>query len=112
MAPDSRNEFSVHVQIETPHWNTKIVCSCGEDFTSRCEFWKHGYEALLTTFRVIEHETLKYVSPSRPAEKGWCTTIEDEQHCDHWWDCEGPCCGCGFDGGGEDCDCPKHQGGK
>lgn len=32
--------------VETPNWDTKIRCSCGEDFTSRCEFFKHGYEAL------------------------------------------------------------------
>lgn len=34
-----------HVQVETPNWDTKIRCSCGADFTSKCEFWKHGYEA-------------------------------------------------------------------
>lgn len=36
-----------HVQIDTPNWDTKVRCSCGADFTSRCEFYKHGYEALL-----------------------------------------------------------------
>jgi hypothetical protein len=36
-----------HVQVETPNWDTKVRCSCGAVFVSRCEFWKHGYEALL-----------------------------------------------------------------
>lgn len=50
-----------------------------------------------------------------PEEEGFCFAVQDEgpilegenSHCDHWWDCE-PCCYCGFDGGGEDCDCPRH----
>lgn len=41
----------LHVQVETPNWDTKVRCSCGDDFTSRCEFYKHGYEALLALFR-------------------------------------------------------------
>lgn len=32
---------------------------------------------------------------------------EEDDHCIHWWDCE-PCCSCGYDGGGEECDCPRH----
>lgn len=34
-------------------------------------------------------------------------SCEEDDHCYHWWECE-PCCGCGYDGGGEDCDCPRH----
>lgn len=29
---------------------------------------------------------------------GSCPEREDGTHCVHWWDDEGPCCGCGFDG--------------
>lgn len=32
-----------HVQVETPNWDTKVRCSCGGNFGSRCEFFKHGY---------------------------------------------------------------------
>lgn len=40
--------------------------------------------------------------------EGKCPHPEsDGQHCGHWWDC-GSCCWCGFDGGGEDCDCERH----
>jgi hypothetical protein len=41
-------------------------------------------------------------------EEGFCSASEDQTHCEHWWDCE-PCHFCGFDGGGEDCDCPRHN---
>lgn len=40
-------------------------------------------------------------------EEGFCNSTNIE-HCNHWWDCE-PCCECGFDGGGKDCDCPRHN---
>lgn len=40
-------------------------------------------------------------------DEGYCAKREDKQHCVHWWDC-GKCCSCGHEGGGEDCDCPKH----
>lgn len=42
------------------------------------------------------------------AEEGFCGLSPDNTHCEHWWDCE-PCHFCGFDGGGEDCDCPRHN---
>jgi len=41
-------------------------------------------------------------------KEGFCEQMFDGQHCEHWWDCEA-CCACGFDGGGEDCDCPRHN---
>lgn len=43
-------------------------------------------------------------------KEGFCCGefSEDSQHCYCWWDCE-PCCWCQFDGGGEDCDCPRHN---
>jgi hypothetical protein len=42
-------------------------------------------------------------------KEGFCEdNLEDGQHCGCWWDCY-PCCSCGFDGGGEDCDCPRHN---
>lgn len=50
------------------------------------------------------------------AEEGFCEANNGEgpilegegSHCPHWWDCE-PCHYCGFDGGGDDCDCPRHN---
>lgn len=39
-------------------------------------------------------------------EEGFCSEDLDG-HCPHWWDCE-PCHYCGFDGGGEFCDCERH----
>ena len=24
-----------------------------------------------------------------------CDAMEDETHCNHWWDAVGPCCACG-----------------
>lgn len=36
-----------HVQVETPHWDTKIRCACREVFVSRCEMWKHQADAYL-----------------------------------------------------------------
>lgn len=41
--------------------------------------------------------------------EGYCPSPKDDEvmHCDHWFECE-PCHWCGFDGGGEDCDCPRH----
>lgn len=43
-------EYVAHVQVETPNWDTKVRCSCGADFTSRCEFFKHGYLAMLDSW--------------------------------------------------------------
>lgn len=34
-----------HLQAETPGWDTKTRCRCGEEFRSRCEFWKHQADA-------------------------------------------------------------------
>ena len=33
-----------------------------------------------------------------------CPKHSDEVHCEHWWDC-GPCCACGAQFTGCDCDC-------
>lgn len=46
---------------------------------------------------------------SRNIADGFCIESPDRQHCSHWWDCA-PCCYCGYDGGGEDCDCERHRG--
>lgn len=53
-----------HVQVETPNWDTKVRCSCGADFVSRCEFWKHGYDAMLP--QLIEYQSYF----GRTAEEG------------------------------------------
>lgn len=47
-----------HLQVETPNWDTKIRCLCGADFTSRAEFYKHGYEAYLALLNdgTVPHE--------------------------------------------------------
>lgn len=38
----------------------------------------------------------------------FCSESKDDRgHCRCWWECE-PCCWCGSEEGGEDCDCPKH----
>ena len=42
------------------------------------------------------------------ATETWCPATHEVEHCGHWFDCD-PCCRCGFDGGGEDCDCPRHN---
>jgi hypothetical protein len=36
-----------HVLQPGPSWSTKTLCSCGAQFTSRCEFWKHQADAYL-----------------------------------------------------------------
>jgi hypothetical protein len=43
-------DFVRHVQVETPNWDAKVRCSCGAEFVSRCEFFKHGYEAMLESW--------------------------------------------------------------
>lgn len=47
MTPPDFADTVRHVQVETPGWDTKVRCSCGAEFASLCQFWKHGYEALL-----------------------------------------------------------------
>jgi hypothetical protein len=34
-----------HLQVPSPTWDTKTRCSCGAEFASRCEFWKHQADA-------------------------------------------------------------------
>ena len=58
--------------------------------------------AIGDAFRALPREALEKIAA------GYCPESEDDQHCVHWWDCE-PCHWCGFGGGGEDCDCPRHN---
>lgn len=38
-------EYVWHLRVLTPHWDTKTRCSCGADFVSQCEMWKHQADA-------------------------------------------------------------------
>lgn len=29
---------------------------------------------------------------------GYCPCREDQTHCEHWWNDDGPCCNCDFEG--------------
>lgn len=51
---------------------------------------------------------MTHVIISTDPSEGYCEKSRDGMHCVHWWDLCEPCHYCGFDGGGEDCDCPRH----
>jgi hypothetical protein len=36
-----------HEQVESPTWDTKVRCACGERFSSRMEFYLHRGDAYL-----------------------------------------------------------------
>ena len=38
---------------------------------------------------------------------GFCLGRADGTHCNCWWNMEGPCCGCGFEGGDEEIEEPR-----
>lgn len=44
----------------------------------------------------IEHDSADDAKDGR--SDGTCPARPDGLHCNHWWDGDGPCCGCGFDG--------------
>jgi fructose-1,6-bisphosphatase/inositol monophosphatase family enzyme len=45
-ASEGRAAGEGHVLVTSPGWTTKQVCSCGEQFSSKAEFWKHQASAL------------------------------------------------------------------
>lgn len=66
----------------------------GELLGDKCTFRDYNRRLLVHLGMTVEM-TVKVGDKS----DGSCPEREDGTHCVHWWDDEGPCCGCGFDGG-------------
>jgi hypothetical protein len=54
-SPSSLFVITPHRQIDTPSWDTKTECSCGQRYASRCEMWSHQSEAYLS---LLDHLAL------------------------------------------------------
>lgn len=66
---------------------------------------------LVEIVRLAEAGKLDLAEVNFVVSDEWCPggPADGPTHCMCWWDdCE-PCCRCGWDGGGEDCDCPRHN---
>ena len=40
---------------DTPHWDTTVRCTCGAEFCSRCEFYRHAANELREALVNADH---------------------------------------------------------
>lgn len=44
---EDAGEANLHIELRSPYnWDTSTFCSCGEEFKSRAEQWKHAADEL------------------------------------------------------------------
>jgi len=81
-------------------WCYKVKFFTGEPRTMEPGIevsWRKPSELLSSKCTFREYNRLLFAQLGLTSD-GTCAKNEDGRHCVHWWDGDGPCCSCGFNG--------------